>query len=251
MKLRLFATAALAAAAISAPALAQDVTGSIGVNAAHTEFDALGFEAEGEAYGIDASVAWKTTSSWNIALNGSVTGAETDFGSDTTYSLGGSTTHAGSDWRAGFAGGYTDLDDAGLWTVGVVGQKYIGDWTVSGVASWGAVKDYDADVWTVGGDVRYFVSDNFRINAGASWNTIDVANVDVDGWNAGVGAEYQFAGSGWSITGAYDHAELSDFDASADTFKLGVRYSFGGDLKARDRSGADISVGSNALLGVL
>ena len=58
-------------------------------------------------------------------------------------------------------------------------------------------------------------------------------------------------GTPWSITGGYDHAELSDIDADADTFKIGVRYSFGGDLKARDRSGADLGLGSNVLLGAL
>ena len=52
-----------------------------------------------------------------------------------------------------------------------------------------------------------------------------------------VDGEYQFAGTPWSLTGGYSHAKIDDADLDVDTFTIGVRYSFGGDLKARDRSG--------------
>lgn len=248
MKLRLFATAAIAAAALSAPAFAQSI-GSVGVTAAHTEADVLGFEAEGEAYTLDGNVAFKASPNWTITLNGAAGTTDGDLGDDSAFAAGAAATYAGADWRVGPTVSYADGGDAGMWTVGGVAQKYIGDVTLSGAVNYGNVDDVDADIWTVGGEVRYFVNDNFRINGGLTWATADVGGADVDGWSAGVGGEYQFAGTPWSLTGAYTHAKLDDVDFDSDTFAIGVRYSFGGDLKARDRSGADLGAGSSPFAG--
>ena len=35
-------------------------------------------------------------------------------------------------------------------------------------------------------------------------------------------------------------AALDDLDVTVDTFSVGLRYTFGGNLRARDRSGADL-----------
>ena len=56
----------------------------------------------------------------------------------------------------------------------------------------------------------------------------------------GVGAEYEFAGTPFSLTGGYERTTLDDFDVDADTFQIGLRYSFGGGLQARDRAGANL-----------
>lgn len=245
MKLRLFATAALAAAALSAPALAQDATGSIGLNASHTEVDLGGLEGDGQAYGIDGSVAFKASDAWTVTLQGNLGTTDGDLGDDEAVSAGAALTYAGADWRFGPTVSYSDTAGEGLWTVGAVAQKYLGDVTLSGAVAYGNIDDVDADIWSVGGEVRYFVTDNFRVDAGLAWATADVAGVDIDGWNLGVDAEYQFAGTPWSLTGGYSHAALDDVDLDADTFSIGFRYSFGGDLKARDRSGSDLSAGGS------
>lgn len=245
MKYRLYATAVLAAAAFSAPALAQDQVGSAGVTVANTQIDVAGFDVEGNTYAVDGSVAVKATDSWTVTMSGNLGEADGDLSDDTALGLGAAATYNGDGWRFGPSVSYSTAGDDSIWTVGVVGQTYLDRVTLAGAVNFGQVDGVDADVWTVGGEMRFFVSDNFRIDAGAAWATADASGVDVDGWNAGIDAEYQFAGTPWSITGGYSRASIEDVDAEADTFSLGFRYSFGGDLKARDRAGADLGAGGN------
>lgn len=251
MKLRLFATAAIAAAAISAPAFAQDAIGSVGIGAAHTEVDVAGFEADGETYTIDGSVAVKATENWTLTVGANIGESEGDLATDdTAFGLKAGATFAGSDWRVGPTVSFDTAGDSTIWTVGGVAQKYIGNVTLAGAVDFGQIDDVDADIWSVGGEVRYFVNDNFRIQGGLTWATVDAGGIDADGWSAGVGGEYQFAGTPWSITGGYTHATVDDADLDSDTFALGVRYSFGGDLKARDRAGADLGAGSSPFASI-
>lgn len=245
MKLRLFATAALAAAALSAPALAQDQIGSAGISAANTQIDVAGLEAEGNAYVLDGAVAVKANDNWTVTLAGSAGEADGDLDDDTALNLAVGATYNGGDWRVGPTVSFNTAGDDTLWTVGAVAQKYLDRVTLAGGVSFGQVDGADADIWTVGGEARFFVTDNFRIDAGAAWATAEAAGFDIDGWNVGVDAEYQFAGTPWSITGGYSRASIEDIDAEADTFSVGFRYTFGGDLKARDRAGADLGAGGN------
>lgn len=245
MKLRLFATAAVAVAALSAPALAQDSVGSAGVTVANTQIDVAGFDAEGYSYTLDGSVAVKASENWTVTFAGNIGESDGDLSEDTALGLSAAATYNGGDWRVGPSVSFASAGDDSIWTVGGVAQKYLGRVTLAGAVNYGQVDGVDADIWTVGGEARFFVSDTFRIDAGAAWATADAAGVDVDGWNVGVDAEYQFAGTPWSITGGYSHASIEDVDADADTFSLGFRYSFGGDLKARDRAGADLGAGGN------
>lgn len=245
MKLRMFATAAVVVAALSTPAFAQDATGSVGVSASQVEVEVGGLEGDGQAYAIDGSVAFKASEAWTVTLQGVGATTDGDLGDDESFSAGAALTYAGSDWRVGPAVSYADLGSEGLWTVSGVAQKYFDTVTLSGAVSYGNIDDVDADIWSVGGEARFFVSDNFRIDAGLAYASADVAGVDVDGWNLGLDGEYQFAGTPWSLTGGYSHATVDDVDLDSDTFTVGFRYSFGGDLKARDRSGADLGAGGN------
>lgn len=236
MKLRMFATAAVvAAAAVAAPAFAQTV-GSVGISAAQTEVE----DFDGQTYAIDGAAAFKAGENWTVTVNGALSTFDGDLGDDTAFTGGVAATYAGSDWRVGPYIQGSDAGDGTLWNGGVVAQKYLDNVTLSGAVSYGQIDDVDADLWAINGDVRYFVSDNFRLNAGLGFAKIDTDFGDADLWTAGVGAEYQFASTPWSIFGGYDHVELNDVDVSSDTFKIGARYSFGGDLKARDRAGADL-----------
>lgn len=182
-----------------------------------------------------------------MTLQGSGATTDSDLGDDETFSAGAALTWTGSDWRVGPAVSYSDLGSEGLWTVSGVAQKYFDTVTLAGAVSYGNIDDVDADLWSVGGEARFFVSDNLRIDAGLAYASADVAGTDVDGWGLGLDGEYQFAGTPWSLTGGYSHAKIDDADLDVDTFTIGVRYSFGGDLKARDRSGADLGAGGNPL----
>ncbi len=251
MKLRMFATAAVVAAALSTPALAQDATGSVGVSAATTNVEVLGVEGDGQTYGLDGSVAFKAADAWTVTLQGAAGANDGDLGEDESFAIGAGLTYAADDWRVGPTLSYADVDGEGQWTAGVVAQKYFDTVTLSGAVNYASIDDIDADVWSMGGELRYFVSDNFRVDGGATWAVAKVPGSDVNGWNVGVDAEYQFAGTPWSLTGGYAHAEVEDVDFAADTFSIGFRYSFGGDLKARDRSGSDLGAGGNPFASAL
>ncbi|MDP3594659.1 MAG: hypothetical protein Q8R94_22595, partial [Phenylobacterium sp.] len=55
----------------------------------------------------------------------------------------------------------------------------------------------------------------------------------------------------WSITGGYEHGEIDDLDLKSDTFRVGLRYTFGGTLRDRDQSGASLGSASNLFGGSL
>lgn len=249
MKSLLLATAAVAAFA-AAPALAQDgLVGSVGAAYGNTEFDAGGPSADSDVYGIDGVVAMPAFGAWTVTLAGSA--SEFDEGdSDTTFA--GSahlTTVVNSDLRVGGFLGAADIADETALTAGAEVQKYLSRATLTGVVAYTTADDVDLDVWTVGGDAAFYVTDALRLNAGVSWMTIDDA--DADGFTYSAGAEYEIARSPFSVTAGYAHTDIEDLDI--DTWTVGLRYSFGGGLQARDRAGA--SLGSNSgilsLLGAL
>lgn len=241
MNKKLFATAALIAAAVSAPAFAQNI-GSVGAAVNYTDIDSKALNGNGTSTVIDGSVAIPLKGAWTVTANGDVSISDNDL-SDQTVASGAAhlTTKIGDTWRVG---GFTALSRPSndtLWAVGGEAQKYFSNVTLSGLAAYGQSNDLDADLYTVRGDVRYFVSDNFRLDAGAAWSRIDT-NVNADLWDVNVGGEYKFASTGWSTFAKYTHSESDDLaDLKADAVKVGLRYTFGGSLKDRDRAGADLA----------
>jgi hypothetical protein len=241
---KLFATAALIAVAVSAPAFAQSANGNIGsVGAAvnYTDVDSKLFNGNGTSVVIDGSVAIPLKGAWTVTANGDVSISDNDLSDDTVASGAAHlTTKIGDSWRVG---GFTALSRPAndtLWAVGAEAHKYLSNVTLSGLAAYGQSNDLDADLYTVRGDVRYFVSDNFRLDAGAAWSRIDT-NLNADLWDVNVGGEYKFASSGWSTFAKYTHSESDDLaDLKSDAVKVGLRYTFGGSLKDRDRAGADL-----------
>lgn len=239
MKNVLFASAAAAALFVAAPALAQSV-GSAGLGYSHAEADIGGFDVDSDIWTADASVAIPAGQNWTVTLDGGVTydddATSDEFGVNGTAHL----TRNLGDARVGGFVGLAEVADETAWAVGFEGAKYLANTTLVGQVAYGEVDDSSVELWSIGGQVRYFVSDNFRIDGGLNFANVDLGPVDDDMWSIGVGGEYQFAGTPWSITAGYDRAELDTADVTVDTFSIGLRYSFGGDLRARDRSGADL-----------
>lgn len=256
MKSLFLATAAVAAFA-AAPAFAQDSVGSVGVRYSNTDVEVGAVDGEAEGLTIDAAVAVPVTAEWTVTLDGGFA-YNIDGADDADDSSVNGRIHAsrafGSTRIGAFAGG-TEAGDEQLWSFGAEAQHYLNEKvTLTGSLAYETLDGVDADIWSVGGDAAYFISPNFRLNGGAGWSTVDAGGVDVDGWSANVGGEYQFAGTGISITANYGHAELEDVDLKADTINVGLRFSFGGDLKTRERSGADLGrtvAGIGGLAGVL
>jgi len=235
----IFLATAAAAALFAAPALAQDAIGSVGVAYNHTEFDVAGSDADLDGATIDGVVATPAFGDWTVTFNASGVYSDSDFGDETSLNGGVHLTKAVRDMRfGGFVSAAELPAGQNLMTFGAEGQKYLERATLTGVVSYGTV--LDADIWTVGGDAAFYATPALRLNVGASYSDFDLLGESTDSWSAGAGAEYQFAATPYSITAGYERTELEDADLSIDAFKLGLRYSFGGDLQSRDRAGANL-----------
>lgn len=241
MKALFLATAAVAAFA-AAPALAQDGVGSIGVAYQNSDYEVGPLGAKAETARIDGAFAIPVTADWTVTLDGAFAyNFDSDFGGDNSNVNG--RIHASRNFGnvrvGGFVGG-SEAGDEQLWSFGGEAQMNMDKLALTGSLAYETLDGVDADIWSLGGDAAYFITPNFRVNGGAGWTTVDAGVLDTDGWQANVGGEYQFANTGFGLTANYNHAELNDFDISVDTFTVGLRFSFGGDLQTRQRSGADL-----------
>jgi len=247
MKSLLLVTAAVSAFA-AAPALAQSgPVGSVGATYSESEVDLGGLSAEGDAWAIDGVVAMPAFGDWTVTLAGAA--SDSDDGDDTTF-FGNAhlTTMIKPDMRFGGFVGAADVADETALTAGVEVQKYLAKATLTGVVAYTTADDADLDVWSVGADAAFYVTEALRLNAGVSWMTIDDA--DADGLTYGVGAEYQISDSPFSVTAGLSHSDIGDLDI--DAWTVGLRYGFGGGLQARDRAGAALpGSGVMGLLGSL
>lgn len=246
----LYIVSAAALALVSTPALAQDAVGSVGLTYGSSEVEFGGFEAEGDTYVLDASVARPAFGDWTVTLAGNLGRADVEGGDDDT--IWGGQAHLsqvfGGDMRAG---GFVSVNNVGgqefAYSAGAEVQKYLANMTLSGVLAYTTGEGSDVKGWTVGGDAAYYPMSNLRLNAGVSYSSIDAFGVDLDATSYGVGAEYMFGNTPYSVTAGYSHSDLEQVDA--DTVTVGLRMSFGGGLQARDRAGANLA-GSPAVQAI-
>jgi opacity protein-like surface antigen len=246
MKIALFASAAILAAVVAAPAFAAEgVIGTVDASYARSNVDVGSSSGDINNYGLGGSVTIPTGTNWAVKLDADYSRIDGDGADADAFGGAAHVFHNNESFLLGgfVSGGKIDDLDVDGWNVGVEGQKYLGKVTLAGNIAYGQLNVFglDADTWAVGGEARYFISDNFRINGGLNWAKADVSGGDADAWSGNVGAEYQFASAPVSIFGGYTHSDAGDFDISSDAFKIGVRYTFGGaTLIQRDRAGADL-----------
>lgn len=234
-----FLASVAAATLIAAPAFAQNAIGSVGV--AYNYADVESTDVNRAV--IDGAVASPVFGDWTVTFNAE--GAYTDvdgLGDDTTLAGAVHLTKKFNDMRFGGFVGASEFLGGTMTTFGLEGQKYLDRATLTGLVSYGTVAD--ADIWTVAGDVAFYATPELRLNIGAAYTDAELDNAlisaDAEAWSVGVGAEYQFANSPYSVFGGYDYVKSSDIDVDANVFKIGMRYSFGGGLQARDQAGANL-----------
>ncbi|HEY0599264.1 hypothetical protein [Brevundimonas sp.] len=250
MKTLLLATAAVAAVA-AAPAMAQDApTGSVGAAWSHAEADLGGLTADGDGGLIDGNVAGPAFGDWTVTLGASVGWADGDIDEDKTLAGQVHLTRKVGNVRAGGFVAVSDAGDDTLTTVGAEVQKYFSNMTLSGAVAFSTMDA--ADAISVSGGLGYYAMDNLRLDVGVGGGQIEFTGANAEYYSAGVGAEYQFAGTPVSLFTAYDHTTVDDADLDVDTVTFGVRISFGSDgLKAREESGADLGRTVGGLAGLV
>jgi hypothetical protein len=133
--------------------------------------------------------------------------------------------------------------DTDAWVAGLEGHRYYDYVTLTGALAYGKANDFDEKFAGANAGIRYFVDEDFRLDANLSWARADVAGFDSGNlWTFGVGGEYQFHQAPIAIFANYSHGELDDADTRVDAFRIGVRFTFGtGTLKERDRAGASFA----------
>lgn len=248
----LAAVAATTLLGLAGAAHAQAV-GHVGANYSRSELDAgvLG-EADADAFQLEGAVAFGSDPI-GAQIDASVNRFEADDEDATVWAV---TGHVNRKFDGGLIGGFAGVstsDDVTLWAVGAEGQANLGAaTTLYGQFGYGQAEDLDdVDFWAGRAELRHFFTENFKLQGSAGFTKADAQGGELDMWNLGVDAEYQFAGTPWSITGGYEHGEVDDVDLSADTFRLGVRYSFGGTLRDRDQAGASLGSAGNLFGGTL
>ncbi len=219
-----------AVAMMATPALA----GSGYVGASYQRADIGG--SDGDVWSLNGQAALGE----NFQLGAGYASFEGDLD---VWTIGGHLFSRGPQWLWGGYAGFTTFDSSGLsfdeWTIAGETQFYMSRTTLTGVLSYTS-SDYigDLDQWALDGELRHFVSDNFSLQGNVGF--AHVSDVDVDGWTAGVGGEFQFDGAPISLYGGYQHA---DYDGpESDAFTIGARWNFGGQsLFERNRSGASLT----------
>jgi hypothetical protein len=220
---------AAAILALAVPGVAAAQTGYVGVE--YGNVDAGG--GDEDFYGVEGAVAFAGSGSIVFELNASLTDADD---SDTGYGLVGHVYNRNDNYLFGGFVGISGNDDDDAYIVGLEANKYYTNWTLAGAVYYAEADDADVDGYGVNVEGRFFINDNFRLDASAGWANVEFAGNDDDAVQLGVGAEYQLAAAPISVRAGYSNTDFDNGDI--DTWSIGLRYNWGGTLRDRDRNGA-------------
>lgn len=225
---------------VSGQALAQ--TGSVGANFVKVDTNF----GDGDSYGVDGEVIFDVGGGWAGIVEGSF--ADSD-DTDSTVGARGHMINRGSNNAWGGFIGLSDSDGSNPVSVGAEYAQFFDTSTLALNLTYATDDDNDVDVTAVNGAYRIFASDNLRFDIGASLGRAESAGIDADVNALGVGVEYRFDQSPFSIGGSY--TRLDGDIAEADVFGVTFRWNFGDTtLKAADRAGKTFTGLGAALLGL-
>jgi hypothetical protein len=212
---------------VSGVAFAQ--TGSVGLNGTRIDTDF----GDADAYGVDGEVIFDVGGGWS----GIVEGGYAD--SDDTDGVLSATGHminlsGGSAW-GGFVG-VSDSDNSNIVSVGGEYAAFFDTTTLALNLNYSTNDDADVDAYGVNAAYRIFAGDNLRFDLTAGIARAESGGIDADGNSIGVGVEYRFDNSPFSVGAAYSRVD-GDV-AEANVFGVSLRWNFGDTtLKAADRKG--------------
>src|SRR5690606_4269904 len=225
---KVFVGAALAAAAAAPVIASADTRGSIDLGIETNDFDYASDSYEG--YSLGATIVHDLSDTMTVQADGRTTHQDWGYG---TYSHGYTAAHLSTELGAWDVGGFVTFQnyygDSGL-GLGGEARTAFGNFSVDTSLAYVEYDegDYDATAIRVGG--AYFFSPNFAVTGGVSGTSIDGGFVDYDITELSIGAAYQLANN-IALSGGYtstdgDRSVAPDY--AGDTFRLGVRFNFGG-----------------------
>ncbi|HVZ99929.1 MAG TPA: outer membrane beta-barrel protein [Caulobacterales bacterium] len=258
-KLILGAAAALLVCGL--PAVASAQSGYVGLSYTHDNVDPGDFDVDVGA--VDATAAFDF-GSFGAQVGGGYANLSPDGGDDADdWHVDGHLFVRNDTWQFGGGVAYENVDfgggdDGDVWTGALETLFFQPNVTWGATLAYSDSSDFDTTAWNLNGEARYFLNDNLRIDGNIGLGTVDfgAGNDDNDAWSAGVGGEFQFASVPISVFGGYEHYNLDvggGPDLENDALTIGARWNFGGTLRDRDRSGANLHSGSfvQGILGAL
>lgn len=237
---------AVAAATLLMAGTASAATGYVGAAYTRAEVDAGPVSNDTDAFGVEGAIAFNASKSLGLDIDAAY--ADSDDSDSST----GAAAHLYAKGDTYKFGGFVGLADAGdtVYSVGIEGQKNYGQMTVAAALGYASADDTDVDAVGVDAELRYFVTDNFRLSGKIGYANLDGPGGDDDLLAGGVGVEYQLASTPVSFTAGYQHSEFDTADVSSDAFSVGIRYNWGGSLKERNDNGPSFA-GLSSLTGAL
>lgn len=212
---------------ISGQALAQ--TGSVGANFVKIDTDF----GDADTYGVDGEVIFETGGGWSGIIEGSFVDSDD---TDSAVSAQGHLINVGANSAWGGFVGVADTDGSTVFLIGGEYAHFFESSTLAFNVNYGNDNDNDVDAYGINGAYRIFASDNLRFDIGASLGRAESGGIDADINSIGVGVEYRFDNSPFSIGAAYSRVD-GDI-AEANVFGVTARWNFGDQtLKAADRKG--------------
>lgn len=245
MKKVFLASAGLAATLLGAASTAEAASGFVGASYTRGNIDVSGTDVDVDGYGVHGSTVLGTGSGFDLQLDGSFSDSEDGEG----VLAGALHVFSRDDARAfGAVVGAANADDTTLWNVGAEFNGYMNNTTFASAVAYNDLGDADGNAITVGGEFRFFVNDNFRVDAGLGWlNANFDSGADTDGYTWGLGGEALFGPV--SVFGGVTQLHTNDVSATVTGSTIGVRYNFGaGSLKERDRSGPGMGLSTGGSL---
>jgi hypothetical protein len=220
--------ATMAAAAMTAPALAQ-TSGSIAVTRTNHDRD-----VDIDVTGVSGVIYHGFSNGFGV--QGEILYHDIEAGpaeeQTTRYAVHG--IYRSENWAVGLLAGTGDWFGSDFDHFGVEGALYFDRWTLEGSYISGDLPSVTYDRLNIAG--RHFVTDNFSIGGGIAF-----ANADDFDWRSyDLNAEYRFGAAPIALFAGYNRADLDDDDV--DSVRFGLRWDIGtGSLIERDRQGASFS----------
>ena len=204
-------------------------SGSAGVNVLRVDTDF----GDADAYGVDGDVVFETGGGWSTILEGSYVDSDD---ADGTVAVQGHLINASATNAWGGFVGVADTDGSTVFSIGGEYAQFFETSTLAFNVNYGNDNDNDVDAYGIAGAYRIFAGDNLRFDIGASLGRAESGGLDADVNSIGVGVEYRFDGSPFSVGAAYSRVDGDIVEA--DVFGLTARFNFGDtSLKAADRKG--------------